>query len=134
MAEAVRRRVSIHVELDPALPRVTVDPVQIQQVLLNLATNGMDAMMAKETLRRLVIRSQRWGAEEIEISVKDSGVGIDAAIAGKIFDPVFTTKAQGIGMGLAISRTIIEAHDGRIWASAEAAGGSSFHFTIPVRA
>ena len=90
--------------------------------------------MAKETRRRLVIRSQRWGAEEIEISVKDSGVGIDAGIAGKIFDPFFTTKAQGIGMGLAISRTIIEAHDGRIWASAEAAGGSSLHFTIPVRA
>ena len=130
--DAVRRRISVQVELDPNLPRVTVDPVQIQQVLLNLATNGMDAM-AQTKRRELLIRSQRNGGKEIQIEVKDRGVGIDPAIAERIFDPFFTTKEQGIGMGLAISRTIVEAHDGRLWASPDASGGSSFQFTLPVR-
>jgi C4-dicarboxylate-specific signal transduction histidine kinase len=102
-------------------------------VLLNLATNGMDAMMAQETRRELVLSSRRHGRDEIEIGVKDSGSGIDTEVAGRVFDPFFTTKAQGIGMGLAISRTIIEAHDGRIWMSSEESGGSSFQFIIPVR-
>jgi C4-dicarboxylate-specific signal transduction histidine kinase len=131
--DAVRRRISVQVDLDPGLPRVTADPVQIQQVLLNLATNGMDAMMSQETQRQLEFRSQRNGGKEIQIQVKDWGVGIDPQIAEKIFDPFFTTKEQGIGMGLAISRTIVEAHDGRLWASPDVSRGSSFQFTLPVR-
>jgi PAS domain S-box-containing protein len=131
--DGIRRRISIHVDLDADLPRVTVDPVQIQQVLLNLATNGMDAMMAQETNKDLVICSRRNSAGEIQISVQDCGSGLSPEITGKIFDPFFTTKAEGIGMGLAISRTIIEAHDGRIWIDPETSGGTSFHFTIPVR-
>jgi hypothetical protein len=131
--DAIRRRVSIHVDLAPDLPRVSVDPVQIQQVLLNLATNGMDAMILQETHRDLLIGSRRNGADEIQIHVRDHGAGIDPEIGGKIFDPFFTTKAEGIGMGLAISRTIIEAHDGRIWMESETSRGSSFYFTIPVR-
>jgi PAS domain S-box-containing protein len=131
--DAIRRRASIHTDLDPDLPRVTVDPIQIQQVLLNLATNGMDAMMAQETQRELLISSQRNSGDEIQIRVKDCGSGLNPDIASKIFDPFFTTKREGIGMGLAISRTIIEAHDGKIWMSPAASGGSSFYFTIPVR-
>jgi PAS domain S-box-containing protein len=132
--DAIRRRVSIYVDLQPGLPRTTVDPVQLQQVLLNLTTNGMDAMMSQESNRDLVISSRRVGDDAIRIRVRDSGVGIDPEIAGKIFDPFFTTKTEGIGMGLAISRNIIEAHDGKIWVSPVASGGSCFQFTIPVRA
>ena len=131
--DAIRRRVSIHVDLEPNLPRATIDPIQIQQVLLNLAINGMDAMMSQQAPRDLVISSRRVGDDAIRIRVRDSGAGIDPEIAGKIFDPFFTTKTEGIGMGLAISRTIIEAHDGKIWASPVASGGSCFQFTIPVR-
>jgi signal transduction histidine kinase len=131
--DAIRRRISIHVDLDPKLPRVTVDPVQIQQVLLNLSSNGMDAMMSQATHRELLIGSRCTGADEIRIHVTDRGRGIAPEIAARIFDPFFTTKMEGIGMGLAISRTIIEAHDGRIWMDSATSGGSSFHFTIPVR-
>jgi PAS domain S-box-containing protein len=131
--DAIRRRVSLHVELAETLPRVTVDPIQIQQVLLNLATNGMDAMTSQPVRRDLVIRSLSKGPDEIQIQVIDCGAGIDPEVAPKIFGPFFTTKAEGIGMGLAICRTIIEAHDGRIWMSPEPTGGSCFHFTIPVR-
>jgi C4-dicarboxylate-specific signal transduction histidine kinase len=131
--DAIRRRISLHVELDETLPRVTVDPIQIQQVLLNLATNGIDAMTSQPTHRNLVIRSLSKGADEIQIQVIDCGAGIDPDVAPKIFEAFFTTKAEGIGMGLAICRTIIEAHDGRIWMSPEPSGGSCFHFTIPVR-
>lgn len=131
--DAIRRRISLHVELDPTVPRATVDPIQIQQVLLNLAVNGMDAMMSQPTRRDLVISSRRSDTGDVQIQVRDCGVGINPEIAQKIFDPFFTTKQQGIGMGLAISRTIIEAHDGKLWVAANPAGGSSFQFTIPVR-
>jgi PAS domain S-box-containing protein len=130
--DAVRREVAIHVELDPELPRVTVDPVQIQQVLLNLASNGMDAMSSQQTRRELIIQSRRSGPGAIEIQVRDCGAGVSPEIAARIFDPFFTTKAQGIGMGLAISRTIIEAHNGKLWATPGHDGGSCFQFTIPV--
>jgi signal transduction histidine kinase len=93
----------------------------------------MDAMMSQDANRRLVIGSQRNGGDEIQIRVEDCGAGIGPEIASRVFDPFFTTKAEGIGMGLAISRTIIEAHDGRIWMSPGAAGGCTFQFTIPVR-
>ena len=131
--DAIRRGVSIRLELDGNLPRVAADPVQIQQVLLNLATNGMDAMMSQLTRRELVISSHRNRLDEIEIQIRDCGLGVRPEIAQRIFDPFFTTKPQGIGLGLAISRTIIEAHEGRLWATPGTTSGSSFHFTIPVR-
>jgi PAS domain S-box-containing protein len=131
--DAIRREVALHVDLDPDLPEATVDPVQIQQVLLNLATNGMDAMASQPGRRELAICSRRSGDAEIEIRVSDSGIGVRPEIAASIFDPFFTTKQHGIGMGLSISRTIIEAHDGRLWATPVADGGSCFHFTVPVR-
>jgi PAS domain S-box-containing protein len=131
--DAIRREVAVHIDLDPDLPKATVDPIQIQQVLLNLATNGMDAMASQKGRRELGIRSRRSSGAEIRIEVTDSGAGVGQDVAARIFDPFFTTKPQGIGMGLSISRTIIEAHDGKLWATPVAGGGSCFQFTIPVR-
>ena len=93
----------------------------------------MDAMASQQSRRELLIRSRRSGDAEIEIQVIDSGAGVSPEIAASIFDPFFTTKQQGIGMGLSISRTIIEAHDGKLWVTPVADGGSCFHFTFPVR-
>jgi two-component system, LuxR family, sensor kinase FixL len=90
-------------------------------------------MTSQPARRDLVIRSLSNGTDEIQIQVIDCGTGIDQEVASKIFEPFFTTKAEGIGMGLAICRTIIEAHDGRIWMSPEPLVGSCFHVTIPVR-
>jgi hypothetical protein len=130
--DAMRRKVTVHVELDPKLPMVAVDPIQIQQVLLNLATNGMDAMVGAKR-RELIIRSRANGAAEVQMQVLDCGDGVSPEVAQRIFDPFFTTKEHGIGMGLAISQTIIEAHEGRLWFAPRALGGSLFQFTIPVR-
>lgn len=130
--DAVRREISVHVDLEPMLPPVKADAVQVQQVLLNLATNGMDAMMTQTTGRDLTISSRRNGEMEVEIEVKDCGGGVNADLAQQVFEPFFTTKRQGLGMGLAISRTIVESHDGRLWFTARAPRGTSFHFTIPV--
>ncbi len=132
--DAIRRGISIHVHPEPGLPEVEVDPVQIQQVLLNLATNGMDAMMVSpQSAKELIIRSSWNGRDELIVQVEDFGVGISPEIAARVFDPFFSTKPQGTGLGLAISRSIIEAHDGRIWASPGPTGGTSLQFTIPVR-
>lgn len=128
--EAIRRNVSIRLALEENLPLLYVDPVQIQQVLLNLAMNGMDAMARLTAPRELTIRSARRSDCEILISVEDQGPGIAGEIAQRIFEPFFTTKPEGTGMGLAICRSIVEAHDGRMWADNAPAGGAVFHFTI----
>ncbi len=98
------------------LPKLKVDPVQIQQVLLNLAMNGMDAMSEIAGSRNLTIRSLQKSRDEALISIEDQGPGIPGDISERIFEPFFTTKPNGTGMGLAICRSIIEMHDGRIWA------------------
>ena len=131
--DAIRRQVTVHVALDPNLPAVMADPIQIQQVLLNLANNGMDAMMSQRKRRELSIRSRRNGGTDVKIQVEDCGQGIDPEIAQQIFHPFFTTKEHGIGMGLAISRSIIEAHDGKLWFTPGEAGGTAFQFTLPVQ-
>jgi PAS domain S-box-containing protein len=128
--EAIRRDVSIRLALTSDLPRPAVDPVQIQQVLLNLATNGMDAMLHVPAPRELIIRSGKHGNAEVLVSVEDHGPGIAPEIAHRIFDPFFSTKPQGIGMGLAICRSIVEAHDGRLWAANSTQGGAIFQFTV----
>jgi PAS domain S-box-containing protein len=128
--EAIRREVSIRLELAGNLPRLEVDPVQIQQVLLNLAINGMDAMTHSAAPRELAIRSVRHSDNEVLVLVEDHGTGVAAEIAGKIFDPFFSTKPQGTGMGLAICRSIVEAHDGRLWLASGTHGGSVFQFTV----
>jgi signal transduction histidine kinase len=132
--EAIGRQVSLRAEVARDLPLVDGDRVQLQQVVLNLAMNGMDAM--KDLARgpkELRIAVRREGASQILVSVEDSGIGLSAETAEKIFQPFFTTKPQGIGMGLSISRSIIESHAGRLWASPRPGGGALFQFTLPVR-
>ncbi len=102
----------------------------MQQVLLNLATNGMDAMMQTAGPRELTIRTEEHGKSEILVAVEDRGSGIAPEIAGRLFEPFFSTKPHGTGMGLAICRSIVESHDGRLWAVNSAQGGAIFQFTL----
>ena len=129
--EAIRRDVLIRTDLSRGLPSVDVDRVQMEQVLINLAMNGMDAMSRAPQPRELLIVSKNESSREILIQVEDRGAGLEPESVAKIFDPFFTTKPHGIGMGLAISRSIVETHDGRLWAAARPDGGASFRFTIP---
>ena len=129
--ELQRNRVSVEVELDEHLPLVNADRVQLQQVLVNLITNAIDAMAEKRWPRILRVESAVQEPSGVLISVADTGKGIDPKIVDRIFNPLFTTKSNGMGMGLAICRSIIEGHDGRLWASAGAEGGSVFQFVLP---
>jgi len=114
---------------DPAVGLVLVDRIQIQQVILNLVRNAVEAM--QEVEKRELEVSTRWvDAETVEIAVKDTGPGIAPEIAEKLFQPFMTTKPQGMGVGLSISRTIVEAHGGRLWAEVNPAGGTIFHLTL----
>jgi PAS domain S-box-containing protein len=126
---ADRHSISIRAELDLGLPRTTADRVQLQQVLMNLMLNGIEAM--RETGGELTIASTKVEHDQLLIAVSDSGVGLPDDQAERIFDAFFTTKMQGTGMGLSISRRIIESHGGRLWASPNAARGAIFQFTLP---
>jgi PAS domain S-box-containing protein len=132
--EAIRRDVFIRLMLADKLPKLRVDSVQIQQVLLNLAMNGMDAMSEMRGSRNLTIRSLQKSKDEALISIEDEGPGIPANVPERIFEPFFTTKPNGTGMGLAICRSIIEMHDGRLWAENGPRGGAIFHFTVRTQA
>ena len=131
--EAVRRHIAIRTDLVPGLPKVKADRVQLQQVVLNLMMNGMDAMVETTDRAKELLVNARGDESEIVVRVEDSGVGLDTEAADKIFNPFFTTKPHGIGMGLSISRSIIESHEGRLWASPRPSGGAIFQFTLPVR-
>jgi len=132
--DAMWQQVSVRTDLAPDLPRPKGDRVQLQQVVLNLMMNGMEAMHSTPTRsRELVIRSRRTSRAEIAISVEDSGIGLSPGIEARIFDPFFTTKPQGIGMGLSISRSIVEAHRGRLTAAARPGGGAIFQFSLPIK-
>jgi C4-dicarboxylate-specific signal transduction histidine kinase len=113
--ELQQNRVSVETDLHPRLPPIMADRVQLQQVVLNLVMNGVDAMRAiADRSRVLRVRSQSDDRDNIVVSVADSGVGLDAVNLERVFDTFFTTKANGMGMGLAISKSIIEAHHGRL--------------------
>lgn len=133
-AEAQKQHVSLRLELASDLPKVMGDRVQLQQVVLNLMMNGIDAISADKTTREVLVISWKQGQDEVGVRVEDTGVGLDLENAEKIFDPFFTTKPHGIGMGLSISRTIVESHEGKLWATPRPAGGTIFQFTIPVHA
>ena len=129
------RDVAVQTELPAALPHALGDRVQLQQVIMNLVMNGADAMSAiADRPRVLRIGSQLDGAGSVLVSVRDSGIGIDAAIRDRIFEPLFTTKSTGMGMGLSICRSIVEAHGGRLWAAPATPHGTDFRFTIPTAA
>ena len=131
-SEATRHSVSIRTELaDP--PQVMADRVQLQQVLMNLIINGMDAMKDVDGTRELVILSQQVEDGQLMISVSDTGVGLPPQQADQIFNAFFTTKPHGTGMGLRISRSIVESHGGRLWAGDNSPRGASFHLTLPTK-
>ncbi len=129
--EAVRRRVRLGVDVEGHLPFVALDRVQIQQVLVNLIRNGMDAMDSVAGDRVLGLRVRRVG-DAIQIEISDRGPGIE--LPDRIFEPFFTTKEHGMGMGLAICRSIVESHGGRLWAQKNEPRGATFIFTLPVEA
>jgi signal transduction histidine kinase len=133
MSDAAIRNVSMRVEPAPGLPRVRGDRVQLQQVVLNLVLNGLDATSEPGAGdQSLVIRTFADGPAVVGVAVQDTGPGIPAKNAEHIFEPLYTTKADGIGMGLAIARTIVDAHGGRLTAANNEKGGATFQFTLPV--
>ena len=131
--EATRHKVLIRTELVADLPQVMGDRVQLQQVLMNLMLNGIEAMKEVDGKRELVIKSQRAENDEVLVSVSDTGVGLPTEQADQIFKAFFTTKAQGTGMGLSISRSIVESHGGRLWANGNSPRGASFSFTLSAK-
>jgi signal transduction histidine kinase len=125
-------RVSIQTQLDGTLPLVPGNPVQLSQVVLNLVTNAVDAMSSVTGRARVLrIRSKLHESESIVVSVEDAGTGLNPEHKDKIFEPFFTTKPHGLGMGLMICQSIIEAHGGRLWMMNNASHGATFHFTLP---
>ncbi len=130
--KADRNSISIRTELDSGLPLVTADHVQLQQVLMNLLLNGVEAM--KDANGELSVTSKKTDDGQLLVSVSDSGIGLPIGEGDRIFEAFFTTKAQGTGMGLSISRRIIESHGGHLWACANTGSGATFQFTLPTDA
>jgi PAS domain S-box-containing protein len=128
---ALKNRVLIETDIDAELPAVSIDQVQIQQVLINLARNAVEAMEGIEGARILTVGARRSG-DAVQVEVRDRGRGVQHA--DRIFDAFFTTKESGLGMGLAISRSIVESHGGRLWVESNEADGSRFIFTLPIEA
>ena len=134
-ADGREHAATIRCDLGPGMPLVEVDRVQIEQVIVNLIRNGLEAMAPGEEARReIVVRTAVADAVSLTVSVCDRGSGLTADVAERMFDPFFTTKPNGLGMGLSISRSIVDDHGGRIWAAPNADGGITVSFTIPLRA
>jgi PAS domain S-box-containing protein len=132
-SELILRQVTCYMELTPGLPAVSAVRVEVQQVLLNLTLNALDAMSdLKPETRQLAIKTTIEEPRSVSVIVRDTGPGIHPTVADRLFEPFMTTKAAGMGLGLAISRAIIEAHGGRIWATNNSRRGASLHFTLPV--
>jgi C4-dicarboxylate-specific signal transduction histidine kinase len=130
--EMAKRGVTIKLELADRLPLVTGNRIQLQQVILNLTTNAADAMdRVARGLRELVIRSSGDATGTVAVAVRDAGIGIDPKNLDRVFDAFFTTKPSGMGMGLAICKSIIKAHDGAIWVRSNPDRGATFHLTLP---
>jgi C4-dicarboxylate-specific signal transduction histidine kinase len=130
--QASRANVSVITELATDLPAVLGDRIQIQQVILNLIMNGIEAMTGMNGReRQLLIRSRTEDGDQVRVSIEDTGIGVSAEVMPRLFEPFFTTRSQGIGMGLPISRSIVEAHGGRLWAESALNQGSVFQFTLP---
>jgi len=132
-SDAILRNVSLSLEFADDLPKVRGDRVQLQQVVLNLVLNALEAMREPGAGdRTLVIRTARDGAAAVTVAVQDAGIGLDETVGDRMFQPLYTTKAGGLGMGLAIARTIVGAHGGTLGAANNVQGGATFHFTLPI--
>jgi signal transduction histidine kinase len=131
--ELFSHRVSLQMELAPALPMIMGDRVQLQQVMINLVMNGIEAMQSvTDRPRELVIRSRQNEPQQMLVSVTDCGVGLSAEDADRLFNAFFTTKSGGMGMGLSICRSIVEAHGGRLSAFGNEGSGATFQFVLPL--
>jgi signal transduction histidine kinase len=129
------RQVALETELSGGLQPIMGDRVQLQQVILNLIMNGIEAMSAVMRQPRVLrVRSQIDGPGDVLIAIEDSGPGLSPEIMDRLFDPFFTTKPSGLGMGLSICRSIVDAHGGRLWASPQSPQGAVFQFTLPTAA
>jgi signal transduction histidine kinase len=128
-----KHSIETQVNLSEQLPPVIGNVVQLQQVTLNLVMNAIESMHSAAEPRVLSIKSGTTGQDTVEVSIADTGSGISVANLNRIFKPMFTTKARGMGMGLSICKSIIESHNGRIWVSAGVPRGSIFHFELPLR-
>jgi C4-dicarboxylate-specific signal transduction histidine kinase len=131
--EATRHSVSIRTDLAPNRPKVIADRVHIQQVFMNLMLNGIEAMKDMGSAGELTVKLQQAENGQLLVSVTDTGVGLPAQQADQIFNAFFTTKPHGTGMGLSISRSIVESHGGRLWATANPGRGATFHLTLPTK-
>jgi C4-dicarboxylate-specific signal transduction histidine kinase len=132
--EIHNHRAALQLDLASNLPAVVADRVELQQVVINLIANSVQAMAAvPDRPRHLVVRSFAQ-ADEVVVSVRDSGIGIDPSSMNRLFNAFFTTKADGMGMGLSICRSIIQSHGGRIWASNNTGPGMTFQFALPLKA
>lgn len=129
--EATRYAIAVRTDLEADLPHVMGDRVQLQQVVMNLMMNSIEAMRSVDGTRELIICSQRGKNEQVVVSVVDTGVGLPPQNVPHIFNAFFTTKPDGTGMGLRISQSIVESHGGRLWANANPSRGASFHLTLP---
>ncbi len=133
-SELLRHRVALQIQLAQDLPGVQGDRIQLQQVLLNLIINAMEAMsVVNDRPRELLISSASNAGDSVLVAVRDSGPGLTPEGFDRVFQAFHTTKPNGMGMGLSISRSIVEAHGGRVWATANAPRGAIFQFTLPAR-
>ncbi len=127
----MRYNISVRTELAADLPQIMGDRVQLQQVTMNLIINSTDAIKDVDGTREMAIKSQWAENEQLQVSVSDTGIGLHPQQADQIFNAFFTTKPHGTGMGLRISRSIIESHGGRLWAAGASGRGATFQFTLP---
>ena len=134
LSELQRNRVVLQLDLADDLPDVTGDRIQLQQVMLNLLRNASDAMRdVHDRPRHLLVRTERADGDQVRVSVRDAGVGVDAGSATRLFDAFYTTKKDGMGVGLSVSHSIIDKHDGRLWVEPNDGPGATFSFSIPLR-
>jgi C4-dicarboxylate-specific signal transduction histidine kinase len=128
-----KHKIELQAQLDDRFPKVLSNQVQLHQVILNLVMNAIEAMSSSQT-RVLRIKTELSQSNKVHVSIEDTGTGIKPSDVARVFQPMFTTKARGMGMGLSICQSIIEDHDGRIWVSPRANGGSIFQFELPMAA
>jgi two-component system sensor kinase FixL len=129
--ELLSRRIDVHAVVEPGLPPLQGDRFQLQQVLLNLILNGCEAMSTSTSNRRLVVTVRGEAPQMLHVEIRDSGTGIASELLDRLFEPFVTTKPDGLGLGLSISRTIVAAHGGRLWAENSTDGGATLHCVLP---